>query len=149
MPFHLLSFGDQGWADELLRGAIVTLELSIGGFICGLIIGMLVAWVKLNGPAWSVRIANGYSTICRAIPELLLIILLFYAGQSVLNSVMEGLGFADSVDISGFAAAIIVLGLVQGAYASEILRGAILGIPKGQVEAARAYGLEGSRFSAA
>lgn len=139
----LLAFGDAGWGDDLARGVVVTLQISAGAFIFGLIFGGLVAWVKLSGPRLAVAIANGYSTICRAVPELLLIIILFYAGQQALNAVLASLGFQD-VGISGFAAAVVVLGLVQGAYASEILRGAVLAIPKGQVEAARAYGFSGS-----
>jgi polar amino acid transport system permease protein len=141
--FNLLGWGDAGWGDDLLVGLMVTLEISLGAFIMGLAIGGLAAWVKLKGSSWAVGIANLYSTICRAVPEILLIILLFFAGQTALNAALTALGFAD-VGISGFAAAITVLGLVQGAYASEILRGAILAIPKGQIEAARAYGLEGT-----
>lgn len=141
--FNLLGWGDTGWSDDLLVGVLVTVEISVGAFLVGLFVGGLAAWVKLKGPRWAVVIANLYSTICRAIPEVLLIILLFFAGQSALNSLMAAFGF-DDVGISGFAAAITVLGLVQGAYASEILRGAILAVPKGQVEAARAYGLAGA-----
>src|SRR3954453_5356755 len=138
----ILGWGDGSWSYALLRGVIVTLQISIGSFLTGLAIGGLAAWVKLRGPGWAVMLANGYSSICRAVPEILLIIILFYAGQSALNASLASLGFQD-VGISGFAAAIVVLGLVQGAYASEILRGAVLAIPKGQVEAARAYGIGG------
>ena len=144
--FDLLSWGDAGWGDDLARGVAVTLEISIGAFATGIVIGGFAAWVKLRGPKWAVMLANFYSTICRAVPDLLLILLLFYAGQSALNALLAALGAKD-MGISGFAAAIVVLGLVQGAYASEILRGAVLAIPKGQVEAATAYGLEGmTRF---
>ncbi|MFN8829812.1 MAG: ABC transporter permease [Labrys sp. (in: a-proteobacteria)] len=141
--FDLLGWGDSGWGDDLFRGLLVTVQISIGAYLAGLAIGGLVAWLKLSGPRWAVTLANGYSTVCRAVPEILLIIILFYAGQSALNSAVAALGFED-VGISGFAAAIVVLGLVQGAYASEIIRGAILAIPKGQIEAARAYGFEGA-----
>lgn len=140
--FELLSFGDGGWGPAFVRGALVTVEISVGAFIIGLLIGGLAAWTKLRGPWWAVVLANGYSSICRSVPEILLIIILFYAGQTALNALVAQLGFED-VGISGFAAAITVLGLVQGAYASEILRGAILAIPKGQVEAATAYGIVG------
>jgi polar amino acid transport system permease protein len=142
----LLGWGDAGWGDDLLTGVLVTIEISVGAYVVGLAFGGLAAWAKLGGPGWARAIANGYSTICRSVPEILLIIILFYAGQSALNAVMAVLGLGD-VGISGFAAAVTVLGLVQGAYASEILRGAVLAIPKGQTEAARAYGIEGfTRF---
>lgn len=139
----LLSWGDTGWADDLARGLLVTLEISLGGYVTGLLIGSLAAWAKLRGPGWASAIANGYSTLCRAVPEVLLIIILYYAGQAALNATMARLGF-ENVNISGFAAATVVLGLVQGAYASEILRAAVLAVPRGQVEAAKVYGLHGA-----
>jgi len=140
--FNLLGWGDAGWSDDLAFGLMITLEISIGAFLVGLLIGGLAAWTKLRGPPWAVAMANGYSTICRAVPEVLLIIILFYAGQAALTGLLAAIGL-NNLNISGFAAATIVLGLVQGAYASEILRGAVIAIPKGQVEAARAYGLGG------
>jgi polar amino acid transport system permease protein len=141
--FSLLGWGDAGWGDDLAQGLLVTVEISAGAFATGLAIGGLAAWVKLRGPPYAVAIANAYSSICRAVPEILLIILLFFAGQSALNALLAAVGLGD-IGISGFAAATVVLGLVQGAYASEILRGAILAIPSGQLEAARAYGLDGT-----
>jgi polar amino acid transport system permease protein len=140
--FSLLGWGDTGWSDELAFGLMITLEISIGAFLVGLSIGGLAAWAKLRGPRWAVMIANGYSTVCRSVPEVLLIIILFYAGQAALNALLAGIGLGN-LNISGFAAATLVLGLVQGAYASEILRGAVIAIPKGQIEAARAYGIGG------
>lgn len=131
-----------GWGINLLHGLFVTLEISIGGYLTGLMIGGLVGWVKLGGPRWAVVLANAYSTVCRAVPEILLILILFYAGQSGLNALTDALGFG-TVGISGFFAAIAVLGVVQGAYASEILRGAVLAVPRGQIEAARAFGMHG------
>jgi len=140
--FSLLGWGDAGWSDDLAFGLLITLEISVGAFLVGLGIGGLAAWAKLRGPRWAVALANAYSTVCRAVPEVLLIIILFYAGQAALNGLLAGIGL-NNLNISGFAAATIVLGLVQGAYTSEILRGAVLAIPRGQVEAARAYGIGG------
>lgn len=143
--FDLLGWGADSWAYQFAVGLLATLEISVGGYFVGLLIGSLVAWVKLRGGRAAVAVANGYSTVCRAVPEVLLIIILFYAGQSALDSLLTLLGIdPEEWGISGFAAAIIVLGLVQGAYASEILRGAVLAIPRGQVEAAQAFGLQGA-----
>jgi len=76
----------------------------------------------------------------RAVPELVLILLLYYAGTDLINQVLTAIGY-QRVDISGLAAGIFVLGFVQGAYSTEVIRGAILAIPQGQIEAARAYGM--------
>jgi polar amino acid transport system permease protein len=127
------------WGVVLLQGAWVTLQISTGAFVLGLIIGLAVAMTKLTGNRPVVAAANVYITVCRAVPELLLILLLYYAGSDLINAIMLWLGY-EEVEINGFVTAVIVLGIVQGAYASEIIRGAILAIPVGHIEAARAGG---------
>ncbi|MFZ5959031.1 ABC transporter permease [Pseudomonas knackmussii] len=141
----LVGFGAQGWGPALLRGLLVTLQISFGAFLLGLLIGLGVASAKLNGPRPLAALARGYITLGRAVPELLLILLLYYAGSSGLNQLFAWLGYGE-VRLNGMMVAIAVLGLVQGAYASEIFRGAIQAIPYGQIEAARAYGMHGWRL---
>ena len=129
----------QQWGPVLLEGALVTLQISLGAFVLGLLIGLVVAMGKLSGRAPVVVVANTYITVCRAVPELLLILLLYYAGSDLVNAVLEWMG-REPVEINGFVSGVVVLGIVQGAYASEIIRGAILAIPAGHIEAARAFG---------
>lgn len=129
----------QQWGPVLLEGALVTLQISLGAFVLGLLIGLVVAMAKLSGRAPVVVVANTYITVCRAVPELLLILLLYYAGSDLVNAVLEWMG-REPVEINGFVSGVVVLGIVQGAYASEIIRGAILAIPAGHIEAARAFG---------
>lgn len=138
--FMLLGFGEGGWGPALLKGTLITLQISFGGFITGLIIGLMAAMAKLSRSKSAQAIANSYSTVCRAVPELLLIILFFYGGSSLINTLGRWLGFGE-VDVAGVPVAIVVLGLVQGAYASEIFRGAIQSVNQGQIEAAYAYGM--------
>ncbi len=133
-------FFAEGWLQALAQGMLKTLGISLGAFILGLAIGLLVAMVKLRGPRWLVLCANCYTTLYRAVPELLLILLLYYAGTDLINLLMAQLG-RPGVEVNGFMAAIVVLGIVQGAYSGEIIRGAIQAIPHGQIEAARAYGI--------
>lgn len=134
-----LFFAD-GWLHALAQGMVKTLGISLGAFVLGLSIGLIVAMVKLKGPRWMVVCANCYTTLYRAVPELLLILLLYYAGADLINLTMAALG-QPSVEINGFMAAVVVLGIVQGAYSGEIIRGAIESIPHGQIEAARSYGI--------
>ncbi|SDK56381.1 amino acid ABC transporter membrane protein 1, PAAT family [Pseudomonas delhiensis] len=138
----LVGFGAQGWGPALLRGLLVTLQISFGAFLVGMLIGLGAASAKLSGSRPLAAIARGYTTLCRAVPELLLILLLYYVGSMGLNQLFAWLGHGD-VKLDGTVVAIAVLGLVQGAYASEIFRGAIQAIPYGQIEAARAYGMHG------
>jgi polar amino acid transport system permease protein len=137
---ELLSFSPPGWGGALIKGALVTLEIAVLAYLVGLVLGMLGAGAKLSRRRALLWLAELYTTLVRAVPELLLIILLFYAGSSGIAALLSAAGFGR-VEISGFAAAVGVLGVVQGAYQTEVFRGAILGIPRGQIEAARAFGM--------
>lgn len=137
-------YGNEGlldWSGPLLHGALVTLEIAVAAYLIGLLLGLLGATAKLSSFASLRGIATAYSTVIRAVPELLLIILLYYAGQQALNSLLRAYEVETAVEISGFAAAIGVLAFVEGAYLTEIFRGAILAIPRGHIEAADAFGM--------
>jgi polar amino acid transport system permease protein len=104
------------------------------------LIGICGAYGKLYGGPVVRDLFEVYTTVVRAVPELVLILLLYYAGTDLINQLLAVFGRAP-VDINGLVAGIGVLGIVQGAYSTEVLRGAILAIPQGQIEAARAYGM--------
>ncbi|WP_137131396.1 ABC transporter permease [Rhizobium sp. FY34] len=136
----LLSFSPPGWGGVLLAGLLASLQVAFGGYLLGLLIGTGGAAGKLWGGPILRDLLEVYTTVVRGVPELVLILILYYAGTDAVNQVMHLLGL-PSVDISGLAAGIFVIGVVQGAYATEVLRGAILAVPPGQIEAARAYGM--------
>jgi polar amino acid transport system permease protein len=137
---EVLSFGRTGFGDELLLGAARTLFIAACAFSMGLALGLLGAAAKLYGGKASRAIANVYTTIVRGIPELVLILFLFFAGTRGISALGEAVGYGP-IDINGMLAGILVLGFVQGAYSTEVLRGAIEAVPFGQLEAARAYGM--------
>lgn len=137
---EVLTFGRTGFADELLRGVFVTVYIAILAFALGLFLGFIGAIAKLYGGIISRLIANFYTTVIRAIPELVLILFLFFAGTRGISALGEFVGYGP-VEVNGTLAAILVLGFVQGAYSTEVLRGAIQAIPAGQIEAARAIGM--------
>lgn len=128
------------WGDNLFYGAISTLQISFLAYALGLLIGLLGARGKLAGGKVTRRLLDWYTTIVRSVPELLLIVILYYTGTQGLNSLLASFGYGP-VRVNGFIAAVAVLGVVQGAYSTEVLRGAIKAIPVGQIEAARAYGM--------
>ena len=138
----VLEFGRNGFGDELARGALSTLVIAASSFAIGLLLGQLGAAAKLYGGPVSRFIANIYTTVIRAVPELVLIMLLFFAGTRGISALGEAVGYGP-IDINGTLAAILVLGFVQGAYSTEVIRGAIQAIPNGQIEAARAFGMSG------
>ncbi|WP_334195322.1 ABC transporter permease [Pararhodobacter sp.] len=136
----LLSPQPPGWGGGLLRGALNSLIIALGAFGLGAVIGIFGALGKLGGGPVTRDLLAVYTTVVRAVPELILILLLYYAGTDLLNQVLALIG-QRPVEISGVVAGIGVLGVVQGAYATEVLRGAIQAVPRGQLEAARAYGM--------
>jgi polar amino acid transport system permease protein len=137
---EILTYGRNGFADELLRGAFITVYIAVAAFTLALLLGQIGAMAKLYGGPIPRVIAGFYTTVFRAIPELVLILFLFFAGTRGISSLGVALGYGP-IDVNGTLAAILVLGLVQGAYTTEVLRGAIQAIPNGQIEAARAYGM--------
>lgn len=137
---ELLSYSPPGWGGVLLRGAASTLAISLGAYMAGIGIGLFGAVGKLRGGTITRAGLDLYTTAIRAIPELILIVGLYYAGTDGINRVLSAMGF-PTIEINGFAAAVGVLGIVQGAYMTEVLRGAILAIPVGQIEAATAFGM--------
>lgn len=136
----LLALSPPGWGGNLLRGLLASIQIALGAFAMGLVIGFAGAYGKLYGGRVTRDLLAVYTTVVRAVPELVLILILYYAGADLINQALMGLGYRP-VEISGVAAGIGVLGIVQGAYATEVLRGAIQGIPAGQLEAARAFGM--------
>lgn len=136
----LLSLAPPGWGATLLGGFANSLMLAAGGYSIGLAIGVLGAFGKLNGGDLVRELLDNYTTLVRAVPELVLIIVLYYAGTDALNRLLASLGVA-AVDVGGFATGVLVIGVVQGAYSTEVIRAAILAIPPGQIEAATAYGM--------
>ena len=138
--WQYLSFSDGGWGWNMLRGLGSTLQIALGAYMLGLVIGLGGALGKINGSAPTRWLLELYTTLIRAVPELILILLLYYAGTGAINQVLEMRGHRP-IDISGLVAGIAVLGIVQGAYATEVIRGAMLAIPQGQLEAAQAFGM--------
>ncbi len=136
----LLALSPPGWGGNLLRGLAHSLQIAAGAFAFGLVIGLFGALGKLSGGPVTRDLLAVYTTVVRAVPELVLILILYFIGTDLLNRAAAALGYG-TVQVSGVAAGIWVLGIVQGAYATEVLRGAILAIPPGQIEAGRAYGL--------
>ncbi len=128
------------WGGNLLRGLANSLQIAFGAFGMGLVIGLFGAYGKLYGGKVTRDLLAIYTTVIRAVPELVLILILYYVGSDFINKISEAVG-GGRVEINGVAAGIWVLGVVQGAYATEVLRGAIKAVPVGQIEAAKSYGM--------
>jgi histidine transport system permease protein len=136
---------DSIWAYRmlLLEGTAVTVQLALGSLLLAVLLGLLGALAKLNGSPVAKAVANAYTTLVRGVPDLVLMMLLFYGGQQLVNDLGAATGLWDYVEINQFTAGIVSIGFVFGAYMTETFRGAILAIPKGQLEAGIAVGMTG------
>ena len=129
------------YISAILQGAVLTVGVSVLALLVSIVLGLLGAGAKLSGrPAW-VALATAYTTVIRGIPDLVLMLLIFYGGTIGLNNALEWMGSEATVDINPFAAGVLTLGFIYGAYMTETFRGAMLAIPKGQAEAAWAFGM--------
>jgi polar amino acid transport system permease protein len=137
---ELVSFGPKGYGDELLWGALRTLQIAVLAYLVGIVIGIGGALGKLYGPKWLRNLLEVYTTVIRSIPSLVLILLLYYAGTDGINQALQSIGLGP-VEINGLVAAVCVLGVIQGAFSTEVMRAAIQSVPIGQFEAAKAYGM--------
>jgi len=137
----LLSYGATGWGDEMVQGAGMTLLVAVLAYLIGLGAGCLTAAAKLSGPLPLRWLAATYTTVVRGVPALLVIWLLFYGGSGLIGWMALLFGYGGRVELSAFAVGVASVGLVSGAYAAEVIRGAVHAVPKGQLEAARALGM--------
>jgi polar amino acid transport system permease protein len=128
-----------GWM--LGVGLWMTIRVALASVAVGLVLGLIGAAMKLSGSRAARAVAGGYTTIIRGVPELLLLLILFFGGTMALQRIFELLGHDEYVEVSAFGAGVATLGFVFGAYATEVFRGAILAVPPGQIDAARAVGM--------
>lgn len=129
------------YRQSLFDGTLVTIQLAIASALLSILLGLLGAWGKLSKNALAHQVAGSYTTLVRGVPDLVLMLLLFYGGQQVINDLGSATGLWDYVEINQFMAGVGTIGFIFGAYMTETFRGAILAIPKGQIEAAVAYGM--------
>jgi His/Glu/Gln/Arg/opine family amino acid ABC transporter permease subunit len=141
----LLSFGPNGWGDELLAGAFVTLQLAAVSLAVGLVLGLALAISRLSPFAPLRWFANGYNLFIRGTPEFLVLLLVYFGLEQFVRAIAELLGLSVTIDIPKFVAAVAGLSLIFASYASEVFRGAYLAVPKGQMEAATSCGMSDSQ----
>ena len=138
---ELLAFGDTGWGDELFRATLMTIAVSITAMIIGFLFALIFTPLKLSKNKFLNFIANSYTTIIRGVPELLVIYLFFFGGTGAVMFIAAIFGYNEYIEINAFFTGAIAIGIISGAYSTEVFRGAIQSIDKGQFEAANVLGL--------
>ncbi len=130
----------EGYGLLILKGTWVTVQQALLSLVASFVIGLIAAAGRLSKNRLVSGVATTYTTIIRGIPDLVLMLLIFYSMQLWLNSLTDWLDW-EQIDIEPFTAGAATLGFIYGAYYAETFRGAFLAVPKGQIEAAVAYGM--------
>ncbi|WP_217515442.1 ABC transporter permease [Vibrio metschnikovii] len=152
----------QGYETAILQGAWLTIQVALWSLLLAMILGMLGALAKLAPYRFARSIATLYTTIVRGIPDLVLMMLIFFGGQILLNNSLFAINewlnslllsrnpdhrwvsyLPDYINVSPFIAGVLTIGFIFGAYMAETFRGAMMAVDKGQLEAAKAYGMSG------
>ena len=138
----LLAFGDTGWGDELFYATLMTVAVSITAMFIGFLFALIFTPLKLSKNKFFNLIANSYTTVIRGVPELLVIYLFFFGGSGAVMYVASIFGYNEYIEINAFITGSFAIGIISGAYSTEVFRGAIQSIDKGQFEASQVLGLK-------
>ena len=139
---ELLAFGKTGWGDELFIATLMTLAVSITAMLIGFLFALIFTPLKLSNNKFFNLIANCYTTVIRGVPELLVIYLFFFGGSGAVMYVASIFGYNEYIEINAFITGSCAIGIISGAYSTEVFRGAIQSIDKGQFEASKVLGLK-------
>ena len=142
---ELLAFGDTGWGDELFIATLMTIAVAVTAMIIGFSFAAIFTPLKLSHNKLLNFIANSYTTVIRGVPELLVIYLFFFGGTGAVMYVASIFGYNEYIEINAFITGAFAIGIISGAYSTEVFRGAVQSIDKGQFEAAKVLGL--SKFA--
>ena len=126
-------FDLQGYGPSILEGALLTVEVALLSLAIAAALGMIGALAKLSRSRVARAIATLYTTIIRGVPDLVLMLLVFFGGQILVNQLAPVVGYEDYIDIDPFFAGVLTLGFIYGAYLTETFRGAIMAVPTGQL----------------
>lgn len=137
----LLGFEAGGWGPSLLQAALMTVAVAVTGFLLGAAVGVAGAWAKVAGGPVLRRLADAYTTVLRGIPDLLVIFLFYFGSSAMLTPIGRLFGVTGFISLPGFGAGALAIGVVSGAYHTEVLRGAYYSVSRGEIEAALATGM--------
>jgi His/Glu/Gln/Arg/opine family amino acid ABC transporter permease subunit len=137
----VLAWGDLGFGDEIAQGAWLTIQLALSSLLFGLLLGVAAAAAMLSNSVVLRAIARGYVEIVRGVPEMLVVLIVYFGASLLLEQILNWAGSDLYIEVNAFAAGTFALGLVFGAFASEVIRGGFLAVPNGQIEAAIACGM--------
>ena len=145
MTWFDLLFGTDGWIGLLLKGAVITVMLSVASVPFGFGGGLALALLKLSNSRLVRALADGYCTFFRGIPDLLSLFIVYFGLQALLNAISRAAGGIIQIDLNAFVAGVIALSVVVAAYSSEVWVSALKSVPPGQAEASYTLGMDPKR----
>lgn len=131
----------QGYGWLLLKGLQMTVLVGLCAMFMAILFGLLGAWGKFSHSRLANWAADTYTTVVRGVPELILLLLVYYGVPKLIQEGAAALGYELRLDLNPFVAGFMTIGFIYGAFCTEVLRGAFLSVPRGQMEAARAIGM--------
>ena len=136
----MINLKGYGWM--LVEGAKLTIWVGVCAMVITILLGLLGAWGKLTSARSARAAAETYTTIVRGVPELVMILLVYYGVPTLIQDVVGGItGQPLVLNINPFLAGVVTIGFIYGAFATEVFRGAYMAVPKGQIEAAHSMGM--------
>ena len=138
----LLAFGKTGWGDELFIATLMTIAVSVTAMLIGFLFALIFTPLKLSKNKFLNLIGNFYTTVIRGVPELLVIYLFFFGGSGAIMFVASMFGYNEYIEINAFITGSFAIGIISGAYSTEVFRGALQSIDRGQYEASKVLGIK-------
>lgn len=134
-------FDLQGYGWMLWEGTQLTILVGLSSMGVAIVLGLFGAWGKLCRNPLANMLTGLYTTVIRGVPELVLILLVFYGVPTLIMDFTGFLGHELIIDFNPFISGVCTIGFIYGAFSTEVFRGAFMAVPKGQLEAARAMGM--------
>ena len=138
----LLAFGKTGWGDELFIATLMTIAVSVTAMLIGFLFALIFTPLKLSKNKFLNLIGSSYTTVIRGVPELLVIYLFFFGGSGAIMFVASMFGYNEYIEINAFLTGSFAIGIISGAYSTEVFRGALQSIDRGQYEASKVLGIK-------
>jgi polar amino acid transport system permease protein len=130
-----------GFGAQLAAGTLVTIQVALLAMALAVVLGLLGAMAKESSSRPLRWVGSTYTTVVRGLPELLVVLVVYFGSVGVLNGIARAFGHTEYVELSPFMAGTLALAFNYGAYMTEIFRGALRTIPRGHIEAGLALGL--------
>lgn len=136
----MLSYLEQGWGHQFVNAFGMSFSIAVISFIFSIIIGINATLLATSRIRFAAAIVKFYTYLFRSLPGILLLLLIFYTADSLIQSLLQFLTETTDVNVSPVVPAVLSTSIVLGAYATELFKAGWADITAGQHEAGRALG---------